>query len=90
EAVKMYKKALESGKPYDAVMLDLTIPGGMGGKEAVKILLETDPNLKAIVFSGYSDDPVMSNHRKYGFKGMLSKPFNLESLGKALHDVLKN
>lgn len=89
EAVEMYKKALESGKPYDAVMLDLTIPGGMGGKEAVEKLLEIDHKLRAIVFSGYSDDPVMSNHSKYGFKGMLPKPFSLESIGKALHDVLK-
>jgi PAS domain S-box-containing protein len=89
EAIEMYRKAKESEKPYDAVILDLTIPGGMGGKEAVKRLLEIDPELKAIVFSGYSDDPVMSNYREYGFKGMMAKPFDLQALGKVLNDVLK-
>jgi PAS domain S-box-containing protein len=89
EAIEMYKKAGESGKPYDAVILDLTIPGGMGGKEAIKILLEMDPEVKAIVYSGYSDDPVISNYREYGFKGMMAKPFDSYALGKALNDVLQ-
>ena len=89
EAIEMYRKAKESEKPYDAVILDLTIQGGMGGKEAAKRLLEIDPELKAIVFSGYSDSPVMSNYRKYGFKGMMAKPFDFKTLGKVLNDVLK-
>ncbi len=89
EAIEMYRKAKESEKPYDAVILDLSIPGGMGGKEAIKILLEIDPDLKAIVFSGYSDSPVMSSYREYGFKGMMAKPFDLNTLGKALNEVLK-
>jgi signal transduction histidine kinase/CheY-like chemotaxis protein len=89
EALNMFKQARDTEKPYDVVMLDLTIPGGMGGKETVKRLLDVDRRLKAIVFSGYSDDPVMSNYREYGFKGMMPKPFDFESLGKTLHEVLK-
>lgn len=88
EAIEMYDKAKGSEKPYDAVILDLTIQSGMGGKEAVKKLLEIDPELKAIVFSGYSDSPVMSNYREYGFKGMMAKPFDFQTLGKVLNEVL--
>jgi two-component system cell cycle sensor histidine kinase/response regulator CckA len=89
EAIEMYKGAMESRMPYDAVILDLTIPGGMGGKEAIKELLEIDPEVKAIVSSGYSDDQVLSNFREYGFKGMMPKPFESRSLGKVLHEVLE-
>lgn len=88
EAIAMFKKARESGEPYDAIILDLTIPGGMGGKDVIKILLEIDPEVKAVVSSGYSDDPVMSNFREYGFKGMMPKPFNDNDLGKVLNDML--
>jgi PAS domain S-box-containing protein len=90
EAIEMYKKARESGKPYDAVILDLTIPGSMGGEEVIKILLNIDPEVKAIVFSGYSEGEVMSNFRDYGFKGMMPKPFDSHALGKVLHNVLKD
>jgi len=89
EAIDMYKKGMESEKPYDAVILDLTIPGGMGGEEVIKILLEIDPEVKAIVFSGYSNSEVMVNYRKYGFKGMIPKPFDIYALGKVLNEVLK-
>jgi two-component system, cell cycle sensor histidine kinase and response regulator CckA len=89
EAIGMYKAAMESGMPYDAVILDLTIPGGMGGKEAINKLLEIDPGIKAIVSSGYSDDPILANFQKYGFKGMMPKPFESQSLSKALHEVLQ-
>jgi two-component system, cell cycle sensor histidine kinase and response regulator CckA len=89
EAIEMYINAKESEKPYDAVILDLTIPGGMGGKKAMEILLKTDPEIKAIVYSGYSDDPVMSNYREYGFKSMMAKPFDAYALGKVLSAVLK-
>ncbi|RPH49501.1 MAG: PAS domain-containing sensor histidine kinase [Desulfobacteraceae bacterium] len=89
EAVEMYKKTMESEKPYDAVILDLTIPGGMGGKEAIKKLLELNHQLNAIVCSGYSEDPVMSNYSEYGFKSMMPKPFDLHTLGRALNEVLK-
>jgi CheY-like chemotaxis protein len=89
EAIEMYKAAKKSEKTYDAVILDLTIPGGMGGKEAIKKFLKIDPEVKAIVSSGYSDDPVLANFQEYGFKGMMPKPFESQSLGRVLHDVLK-
>jgi PAS domain S-box-containing protein len=89
EAIEMYSKAIETGKPYDVVVLDLTIPGAMGGKEAVKKLLELDPELKAVVCSGYSDDPVMSNYHEYGFKGKMAKPFDFKTLSRVLNDVIK-
>ena len=89
EAIEMYKAAKKSEKPYDAVIMDLTIPGGMGGKEAINKLLEIDPEVKAIVSSGYSDDPVLANFREYGFKGMIPKPFEFQSLSKVLHEAIK-
>ncbi|RPI52173.1 MAG: response regulator, partial [Deltaproteobacteria bacterium] len=89
EAIEMYKAAMKSEMPYDAVILDLTIPGGMGGKEAINRLLEIDPGIKAIVYSGYSDDLVLANFQEYGFKGMMTKPFEFLSLSKALHEVLE-
>jgi CheY-like chemotaxis protein/two-component sensor histidine kinase len=90
EAIEMYKRAKEAERHYVAVILDLTVPGGMGGKEAIKNLLEIDPAIKAIVSSGYSDDPVLANFQEYGFKGMLSKPYEFRSLGKVLQEVLKD
>jgi CheY-like chemotaxis protein len=89
EAVALYKKGMESGKPYDAVILDLTVPGSMGGKDVIKILHEIDPKVKAVVSSGYSDDPVMSDFGEFGFKGMMPKPFDANVLGKVLNDVIK-
>ncbi|MFZ0450712.1 MAG: PAS domain S-box protein [Desulfatiglandaceae bacterium] len=89
EAIRMYKEAKESGNPYDAVILDLTIPGAMGGKDTIKQLREIDPEIKAIVSSGYSDDPVMATFKKYGFKGIMPKPFESQLLGNALQKVLK-
>ena len=79
---------MESGKLFDAVIMDLTIPGGMGGKEAVRQLLKIDSKVKAIVSSGYSNDPVMSDFRKFGFKGVVTKPYTIEELGKTLQEVL--
>ncbi len=88
EAVELYKLARESGRPYDAVILDLTVPGGMGGKEAIKRLLDIDPDVKAIVSSGYSNDPVMADHRAFGFHGILTKPYDVAALRWTLHGVL--
>lgn len=88
EAVALYIKAREVGQPYDALIIDLTIPGGMGGKEAIKKLLQYDPQVKAIVSSGYSNDPIMAEYQKYGFCGVASKPFDIAELSKILHDVL--
>lgn len=90
EAIEMYKRAKEAERPFVAVILDLTVPGGMGGKEAIKKLLEIDPATIAIVSSGYSDDPVLTNFQEYGFKGLLPKPYEFRSLGKVLQEVLKD
>jgi PAS domain S-box-containing protein len=86
-AIELYREAKESDKPFDVVIMDLTIPGGMGGKEAIGKLLEVDPNVKAVVSSGYSNDPVMSEYGKYGFKGVVSKPYKIEELSKTVHEV---
>ncbi len=88
EAVEKYREAIESHTPYDAVILDLTVPGGMGGKKTIVKLKEIDPHVKAIVSSGYSHDPVMANYEKYGFSGVLSKPFRLVDLSKVLQNIL--
>ncbi len=89
EAVELYRNALgQRGTPFDAVIMDLTIAGGMGGKDAVKKLIEIDPNVKAIVSSGYSKDPVMAEYRKFGFSGVLAKPFRIKDLSEAVHRVI--
>jgi PAS domain S-box-containing protein len=89
QALAMYSEALTSGRPFDAIIMDLTIPGGMGGKVAIGKLMEMDPDARAIVSSGYSDDPVMADFRRYGFAGMIVKPFNLEKLGEQVSRVLR-
>jgi two-component system cell cycle sensor histidine kinase/response regulator CckA len=89
EALEKYKKRLKIKKPFDAVILDLTIPGGMGGKETIKRMLELDPDVKAIVASGYSNDAVMANYKDYGFKGIITKPFDTNELSEAISKVIK-
>ncbi len=88
EALEIYRKAKEAGRPFDAVIFDLTIPGGMGGREAVARLLEMDPEAKAIVSSGYSHDPVLADFRSYGFRGVIEKPYEIERLGEVLRQVI--
>ncbi|GAB4332803.1 MAG: hypothetical protein Kow0089_00930 [Desulfobulbaceae bacterium] len=85
EAVKTYEEALQSGTPFDVVILDLTVPGGMGGRETISRLREMDPRVQAIVSSGYSNDPVMAEHNKYGFADVVPKPYPLEQLAEAVH-----
>ncbi len=89
EAIRMYREAMEAGSPFTAVILDLTIPGGMGGKEAIRKLLEIDPHVKAIVSSGYSSDPTMSRFREHGFSGIVAKPYRVAELKKVLDDVIE-
>ncbi len=88
EALERYAEALEAGRPFDVVLMDLTIPGGMGGKEALAKLKEIDPQVKAIVSSGYSNDPLMSRFAEYGFSGVVAKPYRLEDLAAAVKKVL--
>jgi len=98
ETIVLYQDAIRSGRPcdavimrpFDAVIMDLTIPGGMGGKEAIQQLLKIDPQVTAIVSSGYSNDPIMSDFEKYGFRGVATKPYRIEKLSWVLHDVLKD
>ncbi len=89
EAVEIYRKAKEEGKEFDAVILDLTVPAGMGGKEALERILQIDPSVKAIVSSGYSNDPIMSEYKKYGFKAVITKPYTIQELQKVLNEVLR-
>ena len=89
EALKIFSEANECKRPFEVVILDLTVPGGLGGKEAIQKFLEIDPGVKAIVSSGYSNDPVMSNYKDYGFKGILTKPYNPHELMTAIDTVLR-
>ncbi len=89
EAVDMYKNAMASDHPFDAVIMDLTIPGGMGGKDAIRELIEIDPHVKAIVSSGYSYDSIMSNYTDYGFSSVITKPFkDIWELDRILNNVI--
>ncbi len=87
-AVAAYRDAAEQGRPFAAVIMDLTVPGGMGGVEAMATLLELDPQVRGIVSSGFSDDPVMAEPARYGFSGVVGKPYRLAELSSALVRVL--
>jgi PAS domain S-box-containing protein len=88
QALQKYIKALQDDTPFDAVIIDLTVPGGMGGKETMKKLLEIDPSSKAIVSSGYANDPIMANYKKYGFSGIVPKPYKIEDMSRVLQSLL--
>ena len=87
EALEQYAKAKSGGKPFIAVIMDLTIPGGMGGRETITKLREIDPAARAIVSSGYSNDPVMAAFRDYGFSGVVSKPYTVQKLGEVVREI---
>lgn len=91
EAVRLYQEAVEkgAGESYDAVIMDLTIPGGMGGQEAINILQRLDPDVTAIVSTGYCDMPVVSSYKEYGFASYVSKPYQIKDLSLALKDALE-
>jgi PAS domain S-box-containing protein len=88
KALELYAKAKESDHPFDAIIMDLTVPGGMGGRETIQRLLQLDPQAKAIVFSGYADDPIMSNFKEFGFFGFIKKPYTIQDVSEALHKAL--
>jgi CheY-like chemotaxis protein len=90
EAVKRYKKAMASKKPFDAVILDLTVKGGMGGKDAIKKLVKIDPHVIGIVSSGYCNDPGITDYDRYGFRGVVTKPYTMGELGEKLNQVISN
>jgi len=87
EAIERYRQALSLGSRFDVVLLDLTVPGGMGGVQTMVVLRELDPEVRAIVTSGYSEDPVLARFRQYGFSAVLPKPFSLDDLRKALWSI---
>jgi CheY-like chemotaxis protein len=89
-AIAKYRQAREAGRPFAAVIMDLTVPGGMGGKEAIGKLLEIDPAVRAIVSSGYSEDPVMADYRAYGFRGVAIKPYRIRELSEVVAAVIGN
>jgi PAS domain S-box-containing protein len=84
EAVALWKAALDSGNPFSAVVMDLTIPGGMGGKEAAQRILEIDPGALLVVSSGYSNDPVLSDYSKFGFRAAMVKPYDMREIARVL------
>jgi CheY-like chemotaxis protein len=89
EAIDRYRAAKEAGRPFDLVVMDLTIPGGMGGKEAISILRQYDPCVRAIVSSGYSSDLAMADFREHGFRGMVAKPYDINELASVIRAVIR-
>jgi len=89
-AIAKFQLAREAGRPFVAVIMDLTVPGGMGGKEAIGKLLAIDPAVRAIVSSGYSEDPVMADFRAYGFRGVAIKPYRIRELSEVVASVIGN
>ncbi|MFA5110098.1 MAG: response regulator, partial [Desulfobaccales bacterium] len=88
EALELFMEAQQSGDTFAGVILDLTVPGSMGGKETMARLLKLDPHVKAIVSSGYSDDPIMADFKKFGFAGVIAKPYKISDLGKILNKII--
>src|SRR5207237_9448299 len=87
EAIERFTRAREQDRPFDIVMLDLTIPGGIGGREVIQTLTGIDPEVKAIVFSGYAQDAVMARYREFGFKAVSTKPSTPRELTHPLRQV---
>jgi PAS domain S-box-containing protein len=88
EAVQRFSEAHAAGRPFDLVVMDLTVPGGVGGREAIDQLRRIDPDVRAIVSSGYSSDPVLANYRAYGFRGMVAKPYKVDDFVRVLRTAL--
>lgn len=89
EAIELYKQRKGAGDGFDLIILDLTIPGGMGGKEAMQKLCELDPEVKAIVSSGYSHDPVIALYKEFGFHGVVNKPYEINELSRVVAKVIR-
>lgn len=88
EAIKKYRKAKQEKHPFDAVIIDLNVPGGMGGRETISKLRKLNPKIKAIVSSGEVDNPVMANYKDFGFSASIAKPFHLNDLNQALDQLV--
>jgi CheY-like chemotaxis protein len=88
-AIELYKKAKDAGQRFDLVIIDLTIPEGMGGRETIEKLRIYDPGVKAVVSSGYSNDPVMQDYANYGFSGRLTKPYRINEMKTLLESMIQ-
>ncbi len=88
-AVELYKREKEAGSPFDLVILDLSVPDGLGGKETIALLRVYDPGVTAIVSSGYSHDPVVQQYRENGFAGVLSKPYKISDMKNILEQLIR-
>jgi len=88
-AIEQYTQEKESGRPFDLVIIDLTIPEGMGGRETIEKLRSYDPDVKAVVSSGYANDPVMQDFARYGFSGRLAKPYRINEMKALLEDMIR-
>ncbi|MGC2064278.1 MAG: PAS domain-containing protein [Thermodesulfovibrionales bacterium] len=90
KAVELFRRAREAGTPFDLVILDLTVKGGMGGEEAIRKIREIDPDVTAVVSSGYADSPVVADYRTYGFSAVLNKPYTIDAINDMLESLLAN
>ena len=88
EAIELYVEAMDSGEPFDAVIMDLTVRGEMGGKETIAEIIKIDPSVIAVATSGYSNDPVMTDFKAYGFRGAIAKPYSIDQLNNLLHKLI--
>ncbi|MDH3394276.1 MAG: ATP-binding protein, partial [Desulfobulbaceae bacterium] len=88
-AIEKYRQSLDDKNEIDLIIMDLTIPGGMGGKEAVKKILELNPDARVVVSSGYSNDPILAHYQDFGFQAVLVKPYDLKDLTKTVNDLLQ-
>ncbi len=89
EAINLYKNAIDCGRPFDVVILDLVIKGGMGGGEVIKELQKLNPDIKAVISSGYTNTPLISNYKNYGFKALITKPYNINELLNRIQKLVK-
>ncbi len=90
QAIALFREACQSSKPFDVVILDLTVPGGMGGAKTIPELLKIDPKVKAVVSSGYSNDPIMSNYEDYGFCEVIPKPYSMDEMARLINKILND
>jgi DNA-binding NtrC family response regulator len=88
-AIDLYKKEKAAGSPFDIVILDLSVPNGLGGKETIELLRNVDPEVKAVVSSGYTNDPVVQDFSHYGFCENLTKPYNIQEMRNLLEKIIK-